>query len=162
MAAPNRTGYQHCPGVEAALHALDWYEAAHGTVDGLLMLQPTTPFTRYNTICIGIRLFEANNCQSVLGVSRCASHLMWCFRKDGSHLIPFLAVHGLQMRSQDLQPAYMVNGCFFLSAPAVIRASRALSGTKVLPLIIESPKETIDIDTPWDWQISQRAWNREY
>jgi len=125
-------------------------------------VQPTTPFTRYNTICSEIRLIEANNCGFILGVSRCASYPMWCIRKDGSHLIPFLAEHGLQMRSQDLPSAYVVNECFFLSAPAVVRASRALSGTKVLPLITEPPKETIDIDTPWDWQISQRAWNREY
>jgi len=131
-------------------------------VDGLLIVQPTTPFTRYNTICSEIRLIEANNCGFILGVSRCASYPMWCIRKDGSHLIPFLAEHGLQMRSQDLPSAYVVNECFFLSAPAVVRASRALSGTKVLPLITEPPKETIDIDTPWDWQISQRAWNREY
>ena len=130
-------------------------------MDGLLIVQPTTPFTRYNTICSGIRLFAANNCQSILDVSRCAAHPIWCVRKDGSHLIPFLAEHGLQIRSQDLPPAYVVNGCFFLSAPAVIRASRALSGTKVLPLIMESPKETIDIDTPWDLQIAQWAWNRE-
>ncbi len=131
-------------------------------MDGLLIVQPTTPFTRYNTICSEIRLIEANNCGFILGVSRCASYPMWCIRKDGSHLIPFLAEHGLQMRSQDLPSAYVVNECFFLSAPAVVRASRALSGTKVLPLITEPPKETIDIDTPWDWQISQRAWNREY
>ena len=131
-------------------------------MDGLLIVQPTTPLTRYNTICSGIRLFAANNCQSILDVSRCAAHPIWCVRKDGSHLIPFLAEHGLKMRSQDLPPAYVVNECFILSAPAVIRASRALSGTKVLPLITEPPKETIDIDTPWDWQISQRAWNREY
>ena len=131
-------------------------------MDSLLILQPTTPFTRYNTICGEIRLFEANNCQSVLGVALYAAHPMLCIRKDGIHLIPFLAEHGLKMRSQDLPPAYVVNECFILSAPAVIRASRALSGTKVLPLITEPPKETIDIDTPWDWQISQWAWNREY
>lgn len=148
--------------VEAALHALEWYEAAHGTVDGLLMLQPTTPFTRNATICRGISLFAANNCQSVLGVSPAASHPMWCFTKDSIHLRPFLAEHGLQMRSQDLPPAYAINGCLYLSAPAVIRASHALYGAKVLPLIIDSSKETIDIDTPWDWQIAQWALNREY
>ena len=130
-------------------------------MDGLLIVQPTAPFTRYNTICSEIRLIEANNCGFILGVSRCASYPMWCIRKDGSHLIPFLAEHGLQMRSQDLPSAYVVNECFFLSAPAVVRASRALSGTKVLPLITEPPKETIDIDTPWDLQIAQWAWNRE-
>ena len=148
--------------VDAALHALNWYEAAHGTLDGLLMLQPSTPFTRNTTICRGISLFAANNCQSVLGVSPAASHPMWCFRKDGSYLSPFLVEHGLQMRSQDLPPAYVVNGCFFLSAPAVIRTCHALYGNQVLPLVIDSPKETIDIDTQWDWQIAQWALSQEY
>ena len=148
--------------VEVALHALDWYEAAHGAVDGLLLLQPTNPFTRNTTICRGISLFAANNCQSVLGVSPAASHPMWCFKKDSNHLSPFLAEHGLQMRSQDLPPAYAICGCFYLSAPEVIRASHGLYGAKVLPLIIESPKETIDIDTPWDWQIAQWALSQDY
>ena len=148
--------------VDAALHALNWYEAAHGTLDGLLMLQPTTPFTRKDTIRHGISLFASHNCRSVLGVSPAASHPMLCFRKDGSHLSPFLAEHGLQMRSQDLPPAYVVNGCFFLSAPAVIRTSHALYGNQVLPLVIDSPKETIDIDTQWDWQIAQWALSQEY
>src|SRR5438093_3043672 len=30
--------------VDVCLHSLDWYEQAHGAVDGLLLLQPTSPF----------------------------------------------------------------------------------------------------------------------
>ena len=148
--------------VEVALHTLDWYEAAHGTLDGQLKLQPTNPFTRNTTICRGISLFAANNSQSVLCVSPAASHPLWCFKKDSNHLSPCLVEYGLQMRSQDLPPAYTISGCFYLSAPQVIRASHGLYGAKVLPLIIESPKETIDIDTPWDWQIAQWALSQDY
>ena len=148
--------------VDAALHALNWYEAAHGTLDGLLMLQPTTPFTRKNTIRHGISSFASHNCRSVLGVSPAASHPMWCFRKDVTYLSPFLVEHRLQMRSQDLPATYVVNGCFFLSAPAVIRTCYALYENQALLLVIDSPKETRDIDTQWDWQIAQWALSQEY
>ena len=36
--------------VDAALHALDWYEKQSGMVDGLLLLQPTSPFRKKSTI----------------------------------------------------------------------------------------------------------------
>ena len=32
--------------VDVALHALDWFEMQHGTVDALLLLQPTSPLRR--------------------------------------------------------------------------------------------------------------------
>ena len=41
----------------ACIHALDWYEAERGKVDGLLLLQPTSPFRTRATIQQGIRLF---------------------------------------------------------------------------------------------------------
>ena len=82
---------------------------------------------------------------------------MKCFTVDGVHLAPYLPKHEPHMRSQDLPPAYVVNGCFYLSAPAVIRANHALYGNNVIPLVIESRKETIDIDTEWDWQIAKWA-----
>ena len=143
--------------IDAALHALNWYEDVHGPVDGLLLLQPTSPFTSRSTIHRGTNLFGANNYQSVLGVSFALSHPMRCFTVDGVHLTPYLPEHDLQIRSQDLPPAYVVNGCFYLSAPAVIRENHALYGKTVIPLVIESRKETIDIDTEWDWQIAQWA-----
>ena len=43
--------------VDTALHALDWYEAEKGAVDGLLLLQPTSPFRSRDTIYKGIKLF---------------------------------------------------------------------------------------------------------
>ena len=65
---------------DAALHALDWYEDAHGLVDGVLLLQPTSPFRTQQTIKEGIALFLGFNLSAVVGVSPTHSHPKWIFR----------------------------------------------------------------------------------
>jgi len=140
--------------VDVAIHALDWYEAENGEVDGILLLQPTSPFRTKITVHRGIELFGKNGQHSVLGVSPSHAHPMWALKIEGDHLVPFVQEHGLGTRSQDLPPAYVVNGSFYLISPAELRVSRAFVGAKAQPLLIESPKEALDIDTEWDWTVA--------
>lgn len=140
--------------MDVALHALDWYEAENGEVDGLLLLQPTSPLRTQKTVRRGIELFKANAQKSVLGVSSCHAHPMWTLKMEGDYLVPFMPEHGLGTRSQDLPAAYVVNGSFYLSSPVELRANRSFVGAKTIPLLIESPQEALDIDTEWDFSIA--------
>ena len=141
--------------VDVALHALDWYEAENGVVDGLLLLQPTSPFRTQATVRRGIDLFSKHGRQPVLGVSPTHAHPMWTLKMEGKYLVPFIADHGLGMRSQDLPPAYVVSGSFYLISPADLRESRSFSGAKAIPLLIESPQEALDIDTELDFEMAE-------
>jgi N-acylneuraminate cytidylyltransferase len=139
--------------VDVALHALDLYEAEKGPVEGILLLQPTSPFRSQTTVKRGIELFAQHGHQPVLGVSPTHEHPMWTLKKEGDYLVPFMQNHGLETRSQDLPPAYVVNGSFYLITPAELRACRTFVGLKTIPLLIESPQEAIDIDTEWDFKM---------
>jgi CMP-N,N'-diacetyllegionaminic acid synthase len=141
--------------VDAALHALNWYEAKNGTVDGLLLLQPTSPFRTKETVKRGIALFKKNQYQTVLGVSHTHAHPMWTFKIDGHYLVPFMQEHGLDKRSQDLPIAYAVNGCFYLITPTLLKANQSFMRSNIIPLLIESQKEALDIDTEWDWVLAE-------
>lgn len=141
--------------VDVALHALDWYEARKGAVDGLLLLQPTSPFRTTETVRKGIELFHQGGDQSILGVSPASSHPMWTLKMDGGHLVPYMGESGFDKRSQDLSPAYVVNGCFYLVSPALLRESRSFFGGTLVPLLVESMREALDIDTEWDWTIAE-------
>lgn len=141
--------------VDAALHALDWYEAEIGLVDGLLLLQPTSPFRTKETMRKGIELFRKSGQQPVLGVSPIHAHPMWTLRMEGDHLVPFMQDHRLGTRSQDLPPAYVVNGSFYLITPAQLREGWSFIGGKTIPLLIESPQEALDIDTEWDFKMAE-------
>lgn len=141
--------------VDVALHALDWYEAEKGAVDGVLLLQPTSPFRTEETVRKGIKLFSENGRQPVLGVSPTHVHPMWTLKMEGEYLAPFMQEHGFGVRSQDLPPAFVVNGSFYLISPVELRASQSFVGIKAMPLIIESLQEALDIDTEWDFRMAE-------
>ncbi len=141
--------------VDVALHALDWYEAERGAVDGLLLLQPTSPFRTRATVERGIALYIKHNLQPVLGVSPTHAHPMWTLKMQDDHLVPFMQGNGLETRSQDLPPAYVVNGSFYLIAPFELRACRSFVGRKAIPLLIKTQQEGLDIDTEWDFRMAE-------
>lgn len=143
--------------VDVALHALDWYETEKGVVDGLLLLQPTSPFRSCETVKRGIDLFRREGLRPVIGVSPAKSHPMWCFKIEGSAMTPFVAGGGLRLRSQELPPAYAVNGAFYLISPNDLRQGLSFYSEPVTPLIMDSEQESIDIDTEWDWKVAEVA-----
>jgi N-acylneuraminate cytidylyltransferase len=141
--------------VDVCLHALDWYEGENAKVDGLLLLQPTSPFRSRDTVLRGIELFHADQGRPVIGVSPAASHPMWCFQIDGESMRPFIDDGGFHLRSQDLPLAYVVNGAFYLIAPEDLRKLRSFYCDDMVPLVIDKPEESIDIDTEWDWKMAE-------
>ena len=146
--------------VNAALHALDWYETEKGAVDGLLLLQPTSPFRTIDSVRKGIELFRKNSQNPVISVSPTHAHPMLTFKMDGDYLVPFMQEDGMQTLSQDLPPAYVVNGSFYLISPTSLREKRSFVGNKTMPLVIESPQESLDIDTEFDFEFAEFLVNR--
>jgi CMP-N,N'-diacetyllegionaminic acid synthase len=145
--------------VDVVIHALDWYEAERGNVDGVLLLQPTSPFRTKKSIHKGIELFIESGQKPVLGVSLTHCHPLWTLKMDGEYVVPFLNEHGIGKRSQDLPPAYVVNGCFYLISPNELRTNRSFIGLKTIPLVIDSSREALDIDTEWDWMVAEACVN---
>ena len=67
----------------------------------------------------------------------------------------------LKKRSQELPSAYVVNGSFYLTTPKELRARHSFIGEKTIPLLIESPKESLDIDIEWDWFVAESIIKRK-
>jgi len=141
--------------VDVALHALDWYEAESGKVDGLLLLQPTSPFRTQTTIKQGIDLFKSQSCLAVIGVSPVHEHPMWTFKMKDGYLVPYIENHGIGIRSQDLEPVLVVNGGFYLISPVELRKNKSFLNSESIPLLVNSPQEALDIDTEWEWNIAE-------
>ena len=140
--------------VDVAIHALDWYEENYGTVDGLLLLQPTTPFRSKAKILEGIELYKIFNKLPGIGVSPARDHPQWALQEQKGFLIPFIEAHGLTLRSQDLKPAFVPNGSFYLVSPKHLRSKHLFFGDKTVPLIITSQVQSLDIDTEWDYKLA--------
>jgi CMP-N-acetylneuraminic acid synthetase len=140
--------------VDTAMHALNWYESTVCEVDGLLLLQPTSPFRTKFTIKRGIELFIKHDLKPVLGVSPIHAHPMWTLKIENECLVPFMNEHGIGVRTQELPTAYAMNGSFYLISPEEFRITRSFIGSKSIPLMIDSQKESLDVDTEWDFKIA--------
>lgn len=147
--------------VDASLHALEWYEAKNGRVDGLLLLQPTSPFRTKETVHKGIELFKNNGKQTVIGVSTIHAHPMWSLKIEGDYLVPLFSNYNIEKRSQDLPDVYIPNGCFYLISPFELKLRYSFLGDKPIPLIIKSQKEAIDIDCEWDFKVAELTMNEK-
>jgi N-acylneuraminate cytidylyltransferase len=142
---------------QVALHALNWYEAEKGQVDGLLLLQPTSPLRTRETVMRGIELFITKGCRPVVGLSPAGSHPYQCFSVDGDRMRSFISGEGVKLRSQDLPPAFVVNGAFYLISPMDLRRMNSFYSDDAVPLLIDKLEESIDIDTEWDWKLAEVA-----
>jgi len=142
--------------VDVALHALAWYEDTCGPVDGLLLLQPTSPFRTRKSILRGIHLFKNGGCDPVLGVSLNCAHARRTFRLQDGFLVSPANDHGGGKRdSTSPAPEYVTNGAFYLVTPEHLRSQRSFIGERTLPLIIDSAEESLDIDTMFDFTVAE-------
>lgn len=138
--------------IDVVLHALDWYEANRGPVDGMMLLQPTSPLRTAATIQAGARRFkEAGADAPVVSVSPADNHPAWTFSLDGSRMQPFCGWEGLRKRSQDLPPAYTLNGAVYVATPSRLRATRSFYADDMHALVMDDRAESQDIDTAEDW-----------
>lgn len=141
--------------VDVALYALDWYEEHLGAVDGLLLLQPTSPFRTRSSVERAVALFHEADCRPVISVSPAVDHPLWCYRIENGTMRPFME-GAPPVRSQDLPPAYALNGSIYLVAPDELRRKRSFLGENAVPLMIDSADEALDIDTEADWECAMR------
>jgi CMP-N-acetylneuraminic acid synthetase len=143
--------------VDVLLHELDQYETmAKVHVSAVMLLQPTSPFRRPSTIRRAVALFQDSDGSSVIGVSQAKTHPYWCFVSDEKgDMRPFVSDEGLTLRSQDLPPAFEVNGCLYLTNVKHLRKARSLYTKPFRALLIEDPVEALDIDTSFDWKVAE-------
>jgi CMP-N,N'-diacetyllegionaminic acid synthase len=141
--------------VDVLRHALAWHESQHGAVAAVVLLQPTSPFRRAASIRDAVARFRERPGHAVVSVSPASQHPAWCFELSGDTMQPFLGWDGLQRRSQDLQPAFVLNGAIYVVPAATLRSGAPLLGPGMRPFVMADPRETLDIDTADDWQAAQ-------
>lgn len=142
--------------VDVALHALDAHEGPGGPIDGLLLLQPTSPFRSAATIARAVAAFRADGgTRPVVSLSPASCHPAWCFRSDGRQMTPFVEGADPVQRAQDLEPAWMLNGAVYLIGPQRLRRERSFLAADTIPLLMADAAEGVDIDTAHDWLVAE-------
>ena len=157
---PSELATDTASSVDVALHALNTYETTNGEVEGLMLLQPTSPFRSADSIRQAVKMFSIScGTRPVVSVSPASNHPAWCFRLLATGMEPFMGWEEIGKRSQDLEVAWMLNGSIYISSPDRLRADHTFLTPDTQPLRMESPDEALDIDTMTDFELCELALN---
>jgi CMP-N-acetylneuraminic acid synthetase len=118
--------------------------------DVLLQTHSTNPFLSSDTIASAIERFLAheNDCDSAFGVTRLQARLWTADARAINHDPAVL------LRTQDLDPVFLENSCFYLFTPETLRVRGNRIGER--PLLVEVPaEEAIDIDEESDFRLAE-------
>lgn len=139
-------------------HALAWYEDARGVVDGVLLLQPTSPLRRVESIRGAVQAFldqPGSDRRTVVSVSPVEVPPHWCFTLVGDELRPVVDWTHVGIRSQDLPTSYRLNGSIYVATAQAVRRARPLVAPGTLGFVMRAPAEAVDIDTEDDWRVAE-------
>jgi CMP-N-acetylneuraminic acid synthetase len=133
--------------VEVVLHAIDWYEMYIGKIDGVLLMQPTSPFRSLETIKEAVSAFELNPGSAIVAVKPGLNENS--FYWNGFQLCD------VKMNNSNL-PAdtnfLVLTGGLYLISPKILREYKSFTNVPtLLPVFAKSPGEEIDIDTQEDF-----------
>lgn len=140
---------------EVCLHALDWYEREKNRVDGIVTLQPTSPFRKFAFIEEAVSLFEKHEGQSVISVRREILRLDWALKSKMNYEL--LEIHGYPRIPRKLSETQLVvpSGNLYLTSPKTLRDRRSLLSENSLAIMADSRFEEIDIDIVQDFEIAE-------
>jgi len=146
---PKKISSDKSSSLQVALHAIKWYENKVKKIDGLLLLQPTSPFRNIDRINNVINLFIKKKTNSILSVSKYNGK-----QKD------FFSVSNKKVKTihsnNKIKELYSPNGNFYLLSINKLKKDKKFfsSGSRVIK--INSRIESLDIDTKEDWLLANK------
>ncbi len=148
------------PDIDWVLHALDNLSARGQDAEALAILRPTSPFRLPETIARAWQQFlAAEGVDSLRAIEKCHEHpcKMWVMR--GERLLPLIPLgpeeqpwHSSQYPT--LPEVYVQNASLEIVWTAVVRSTRTIAGTSMLPFLTEN-FEGVDINAPADWHYAR-------
>lgn len=152
---PTELSTNDASSVDVAIHALNWYQDEVESIDGLLLLQPTSPFRSKEMISAGIEIFQNSSKETVVGVHKLPKPIELSMKIVEGHLKPVYGWESLGQRSHQATDTYIVNGSFYLIEPELLLSTRSFYQPLTLPLVISDDKGQLDIDTESDFRLAE-------
>jgi N-acylneuraminate cytidylyltransferase/CMP-N,N'-diacetyllegionaminic acid synthase len=140
--------------VSVVLHALDQLALDNYSPDSVMLLQPTSPLRTALDIDRAADLLRSKNADAVVSVCSAVPHPYWTKRLDQNGCVSeFIPQQAPASRSQDLPPAYALNGAIYLSRREILVKTQSFYGGKTCAYIMPAWRSS-DIDSYWDLHIA--------
>lgn len=152
---PQSISHDESTSIEAIIFCIEALRSEGYYPDGIMLLQPTSPFRRISTIHNAIDLYYSNNMRPVVSFDPVKCNPEWCFRLSANRVHPLLGWDAVSTRSQDIPLTLQLNGLIYLAAPAQLLQANSFLDKDLIPILSDNQDETIDIDTIEDWEKAE-------
>jgi len=139
---PSNLSTSYSKSEEVVDHALSWYEKNVTEVDGVLLLQPTSPFRSIKSANSQIEMFVDEPNLSIIGVTETTNNPIWELVPGNSFLSRIVPREGIS-DSRTFNPC----GNFYLTSKNEFKESGSFFGTRTIPFVVTQNDELVDIDT---------------
>jgi len=143
-------------------HVLEWLrEHENYTPELVVHLRPTSPLRPPGLIEKAVAMMMRDtvaDCLRTVYETPITPYKMW--RMEGKYLKPFAKLEGKEsynMPRQDLPEVFWHNGVLDVIRASTILEKHSVSGTKILPMLMDDSFLTVDIDKPFDLIIAEAA-----
>ena len=157
---PSEISQDETPDFPVFLHTLEWLKVNEGfTPDIIVQLRPTTPLRPFGLIERAIELIDQNkeaDCVRSVRESVYTPYKMW--QLDGPFLKPFTKLKNKEsynMPRQQLPKVFYHDGVLDVIRSSTILEKKSVTGTKILPLLMEESFLVVDIDKPVDLLVAE-------
>ncbi len=139
---------------DVLLEVLEEYKKIGNEFDYLCCIYPTAPFVTAEKLKDSFNLMIERNSDSIIPVVRFSYPIQRAFRMNQNNKLEYFIPENINIRSQDIEPAYHDAGQFYWMKMEEFLHNRALITTNTVGVEV-SEMEVQDIDSQNDWEIAE-------
>ncbi len=141
---------------EVIAHALAFFSARKLNFKTLILLQPTSPFRTEKQLREALKLYTGKE-DMVVSVTAAKSNPYYNLMEETKN--GFLKKSKLTKspitRRQDVPPVYEINGAIYIINVMSFLKKGGLSNFNRIKKYLMPPKDSLDIDSPLDWEFAE-------
>ena len=136
------------------LHALDHYAARGYEPDAVILLQATSPFRTGEHLRQALKLYSPAVDMVVSVRPAHTNPYLNCYEEDSAGMLHISKGAGDILCRQDAPQCWEYNGAIYIINPASLRQGPLSSFRRRIKFAM-TETDSIDIDTPLDWQLAE-------
>lgn len=141
--------------VDVLIHAVkEFEEISRKRVENVVLLQPTSPLRTAEHVNQAFKLYLENNQIPVVSVCETDSHPYYLRNIKDNFLVPFLDTENNNIRRQDLDNVYQLNGAIYITSKEFLMRHGSIYKEEVIPYIM-SKQSSVDVDDKYDFLAAE-------
>lgn len=141
--------------LHAVINVIKRYQDENQYFDSVLLLQPTSPFRKPETIRKAVELHKSSLC-SVVSVSPSTLKHSWYRDIDAEGNLVKASVFNEQALKDQPSELYLLNGSIYIATVQQLMTHHSFYSQPTKALVMNQMSECLDIDTSFDWAIAEK------